>query len=228
VELVALIPDLSADEWSALAAWTAVLLATVAGLIARSQLREARRQRRQQAQPYVVVFCESSPVGDVVLDVVVKNFGTTAAHDISIEIDPPLRRAVASDEEAQIPGLIPVLVPAQEWRTFWDSGIARADSELPDRHTAVVRFTDSDGHNFGPYKFVLDLEPIKAREYTPIYGTHHVAQALREISKEVKKWREGATGGLKVYGRDGDARDARIREHMEERRAARKQASDDP
>jgi hypothetical protein len=222
---MSLIPDLSADEWSALAAWTAVLLATGAGLIARSQLREARRQRQQQAQPYVVVFAESSPVGEVVLDVAIKNFGTTAAHDIRIEIDPPLRRAAASDEEVEIPAVIPVLVPGQEWRTFWDSGIARAESELPDRHAATVRFADSDGREIGPYTFILDLEPVKARQYTVVYGEHHAAKALREIRKEIVKWREGADGGLKVYSRDGDARDVRIREQIEERRAARRQAN---
>ena len=200
-------------------------LATAAGLIARGQYRLAKQLREEQAQPYVVVFTESSAAGDWVIDLVVKNFGTTAAKDIRIEFDPPLQRAAGgNDDKPKVPAVIPVLVPQQEWRTFWDTGIARAESDLPDRHVATVRFADSRGRAMPQYEFVLDWEPMKQRDVVTIYGAHDAAIALREMSKEVKKWREGGSGGLKVYARDGDARDKRMREAMEERRAARKEA----
>lgn len=77
--------ELPADAWSALAAWSAVLLAMVAGFIARGQLRETRRLREEQAQPYVIVFAETSEAGQWVVDLVVKNFGTTAAKDVRVE-----------------------------------------------------------------------------------------------------------------------------------------------
>lgn len=64
--------------------------------------------------------------------------------------------------EVWLPTEIPVLVPQQEWRTRWDLGPNRRDAGLPDRHEAVVTFTDSEGR--GPdgdsgrfsYRFVLD------------------------------------------------------------------------
>lgn len=198
-----------------------MLLAFVAGLIARGQLRVAKRVREEQAQPYVVVFAEPSPAAQSVVDLVVKNFGATAAKDVRIDFDPPLQRAAGEEDEPKVPAVIPVLVPGQEWRTFWDTGIARAGSDVPDRHVATVRFADSQGRTLPTYEFILDWEPMKARDVVTTYGMHHASAALRELSKEVKKWREGAGGGLKVYVRDGDARDHRMREEVEQRRAER-------
>lgn len=215
---------LPAEAWSALASWSAVLFAVVAGLIARGQLREARRLREEQAQPYVVAYAESSQVGEWVIDLVVKNFGATAATGVRVEFDPPLRRAASGEEAVDFPEVIPVLVPQQEWRTFWDTGIARLQSELPDRHVATVCFSDSHERELPPYTFVLDWKPMKAREVITVYGPHHAAKALRELSKEVKTWREGAGGGVSVYARDGDARDERVRADVERRRAARREA----
>jgi len=200
------------------------VLAVAAGLIARGQLRETKRLREEQAQPYVVVFMESSPAGEWLIDLVVKNFGSTAAHDVRVEFDPPLRRAAGEDGTVSVPASIAVLVPQQEWRTLWDTGIARADSDLPDHHVAKVRFSDSQRRELPTYEFVLDWGVVKARDVVTVYGSHHAATALREMAKEVKKWREGASGGLKVFTRNGDARDQRMREAMQERRSARQGA----
>jgi hypothetical protein len=224
----AILPELSADEWTAIATWLAVALATFGGFVARGQLVEARGLRIEQAQPYVVVYTESSPAGPWVLDLVVKNFGATAATNVRMEFDPPLQRAAHEGEDVILPESIPVLVPQQQWRTLWDTGIARAESDLPDRHVATVRFADSQGREMRSYSFVLDWAPLKVQDVVTVYGSHHAAVALRELSAEAKKWREGPTGGLKVYTRDGDARDKRMREDADERRAARRQRSQAP
>jgi hypothetical protein len=51
------------------------------------------------------------------------------------------------------------------------------------------------------------------------YGAHHAAKALREIEKTTKRLTEGAAGGLSVVTRDGDARDDRLRQELDERRS---------
>ena len=141
--------------------WRAGLRAAEA---AEAMVREAERLRREQAQPYVVVFTEPSGKYDLI-DLVIKNLGKTAARDVRLKITPTPTRA-ATDEamprEVWIPTEIPVLVPQQEWRTGWDFGKLRRHAELPDRYNAVLTFTDSRGH--GPngdsgrfsYLFVLD------------------------------------------------------------------------
>lgn len=70
---------------------------------------------------------------------------------------------------------------------------------------------------------VIDLQPYKARIYTEVLGMHHAVKALRDIRDTHKKWNEGIHGGLKVFSRDGHAKDEEksriIREHQEERAA---------
>lgn len=223
--VVAVIRDWSAGAWAALAAWTTAAVAIAAGLIALRQLAEARRLRVEQAQPYVVAYMEPSAADPMVIDLIMRNFGTTAAHDVAITINPPPERKAGVGEDAVaklvwVPPQIPVLVPGQEWRTLWDTGLARVGSGLPDRHEAVVTFTDSQGRSFPPLRSVLDWSSYWQREQVTVYGPHHSAKALREISATIKRWRE-TSGGLAVVVRDGDAKDERNRQHLEARRAAR-------
>ena len=59
---------LPAEDWSAIGTCVTVVVATVAGLIAFFQVREARRLREEQAQPYVVAYLDASPGGDWVIE----------------------------------------------------------------------------------------------------------------------------------------------------------------
>jgi hypothetical protein len=216
---VAIVNSWSPEAWAAAAAWVTAIVALAAGAIALGQLGEARRLRREQAQPYVVVFMESSPVEDRLIELVIKNFGTTAAHDVRVQIDPPPKRAVTEDfPNVWLPELIPVLAPGQEWRTLWDSTVEHK-SGFPERHEAVVTFTDSQGRALEPLRSVLDWGAYKERMQVTLYSTHHAAKALRGIEKNTKGWQESMHGGLAVYVRDGDAKDERQREWAERRRA---------
>jgi hypothetical protein len=123
-------PLSTADEWSALAGWATAAVALIAGGVAVGQLGEARRLRLEQAQPYVVVFMEASAAGSWYVDLVIRNFGTTATHDVRLEIEPAPHRHAGRSGVVWLPESIPVLVPGQEWRTFWDTG-QRMDPSRP-------------------------------------------------------------------------------------------------
>lgn len=177
--------------WSALAAWTTATLALVALLVARSQLREARRLRREQAQPYVAVFMDHSAADPQFLDLVVRNFGTTAATEVVLRIEPKPQRASASQEgykDLWLPDRIPTLVPGQEWRQLWDFTPERVKTDLPERHEAVVTFKDSRGEEHR-FEYILDWGATRSRMYVTTYGVHHGVKALREISKTLSKSR---------------------------------------
>src|SRR3954465_14518190 len=150
--VVAVTHHWSAEAWAALAAWTTAAVAIAAGLIALRQLGETCRVCLGQAQPYVAVFLDWSPAGVGIFDLVVRNFGTTAAGDVVVTITPTPQRLGGGQkpQEVVLPQAIPTLVPGQEWRTLWDSIFARneAETDLPDRHEAVVVFKDSHGHPF--------------------------------------------------------------------------------
>jgi hypothetical protein len=82
---------MSADEWSAIAQGALVLVAVVAAWFARGQVTESKRLREEQVQPYVAVFARVARIG--IADVVIKNYGQTAARNVRVAFDPPLKRA---------------------------------------------------------------------------------------------------------------------------------------
>jgi len=217
-------PDLAAwtpDDWSAFGTNVTALIALAAGVVAWRQLREARRLRLEQAQPYVVAFAERTPGHDQALDIVIRNFGTTAARDVTLEVTPPLMRsghAGKPPEEVKLPGTLPVLVPGQEWRTFWDLGSNRADSDLISRHDAVVSYRDSQGKALPSTPSVIDWDDFSDRTWLVTYGMHETATALRELSKTVASFKYRGSGGLAAYVRDADTLDRRRRQDWEERR----------
>jgi hypothetical protein len=198
--------------------WATVAIALAAGVFAYVQIRDGRSAREEESQPYVVVFMEASIVSEQIIDLVVKNLGRTAAHDVSLEVDPPLRRSLPGKqiEDVWLFDRLPVLVPGQEWRTWWDFGPNRLEvPELPDRHEVTVTFSSSK-RPMEPLRYVLDWSAHKGRIFGEVLTTHDVAKALRKISKTLPKWQENIHGGVAVYVRDGDAKDERGREQRAE------------
>lgn len=136
-----------------------------------------------------------------------RNFGTTAAHDVRLTIDPAPRQAVFEGGPLWLPRSIPVLAPGQEWRTLWDSGV-RSESDLPDRHEASVEYKDSDGRDLPPLRSILDFTAHKQGNVR-VYGIHDAAKSLHEIEKQLKKWHRPGHSGLAVTAWNGDAADER-------------------
>ncbi|GAA4259851.1 hypothetical protein [Dactylosporangium darangshiense] len=204
------------DVWAATASWTTAAIAIGAGVVAYKQVGEARRLREEQAQPYVVAYMEINEAANWIVDLVVKNYGTTIARDVRITSNPPIRRtkdAGRGTEDVWLFDRLPVLVPGQEWRTLWDVGFERKDSNLPDRHRVVVTYADSRGRPMEPTESELDWGSHWQNLRVNAYGIHQAAEALRAIQKSVAKWGE-PHGGLRVYARDGDAKDARDLKRM--------------
>jgi hypothetical protein len=94
--IVAVACSWSPEAWTALATWVTAGVAAAAGVVALSQLGEARRPRVEQAQPYVVVSMELSAPHSKAIDLVVKNLGKTAAMNVRLAVEPkPVRAAGA-------------------------------------------------------------------------------------------------------------------------------------
>lgn len=216
-------PDFGAwtpAAWSALAEWVTAFVAVAAGAFAFQQVREARRLREEQSQPYVVAYMEPSAASEHLIDLVVRNFGSTVAVDVRLEIDPHPQRTVQGTkvEDVKLFDRLPVLVPGQEWRTSWDFGPDRAKAALPNEHRAVVTYSDSRGRKLPPLSSILDWGVYRDRRWIVLYGVHDAAKALRDMEKTFKKWQESIHGGLAVYMRDADARDEKQRQEFEDRR----------
>lgn len=233
--LAAIENDPSLTDWIGASAAALTFLAAVAALLfARQQIGEAKTARKLTAdlelarsQPYVVMFTEPSAATQVIIDLVIKNFGQTAATNIHIDLSPWPRRTRGGgqdqEEDVAVPLVIPVLAPGQEWRTLWDNGLARRKTDLADRHEGVVTYEGvklANGSNTGlSTPVVLDWSIYKTRRWVEVRSVHDAAKALREIQRTMSKWTESASGPLSVVTRDGDARDARDAADFDERMA---------
>jgi hypothetical protein len=206
---------LTAQIVSAIAAAVTAVTAITASIFAFQQVRLSRRLRQEQAQPYVALYMEPSVVSPHFIDLVVKNYGTTAARNIEINISPQPMRSGDGGQPAEpidYPRQMPTLVPAQEWRTLWDFGPARIEQGLPGKYTAVVKFDGALQADVLSFTYHLDWELFSSQRWVQTYGMHDAAKALREMEKHMRGWREGANRGLKVYVRDGDKRDEQLRQ----------------
>lgn len=175
------------------------------------QAASEQRLREEESRPFVVVDFESSPASQHLVDLVVSNIGSTVAKNVRITTDPPLE---SSDETHGYPLSqavlmregIPFLPPGKKISAFFDSSIKRYQrKDLPNRYVATVQFEDYAGRPQEPLKFVLDYGVRYDLLYTTVYGTHHAAEALREISEAVRKWSHFGGRGLEVWSHDGDA-----------------------
>lgn len=217
------------ESWSALGSVTTACVAVVGLLIAVWQVREARRLRIEQAEPYVAVFLETiTEVSEHFVDLVVKNFGDTAAFNVRLRVtSEELRRGVGEGgtetELVSLPAKFSTLVPGQEWRTFFDSGLIRSKLDLPNLYEVEVTFESLGNPKLfkqserktvqHTYSFTLDVAALEPRQHIKRFGIHHAAKALREMKEQHEKWTEDAAGGLSVYARNGQARDRDVREH---------------
>jgi hypothetical protein len=170
-------------QWSASATVAAVVIAAIAAFVGLRQLRVAEQTRREQAQPYVAVYMEPLTAVDPKFhELVIKNFGATAAYDVRVESDPLLAREWhGKAQDVPLPSL-PTLVPGQEWRVLWDFFPRRHDAGLPSRHEVKVHFEDSHRESFS-LDYTLDwsvnLDRLSVRTLT----IHHGVKELQNIAK---------------------------------------------
>lgn len=146
------IADAEPGTWLAWAAWAAIALSVVALIYAHRQLRRHRQLTAEQTRPHVGMFMEPHAADWHVIELVVRNFGQTAAYDITFSFPRPLTVAeyenasggYADVVELQLPRELTVLAPGQEWRTVWDSALDRAElgEGIESRFAGTVTYYD--------------------------------------------------------------------------------------
>lgn len=230
------VPVMTAEAWSAAAAWATFLVAVVAAIVGLKQYRATSRASADQsrlaqalaeeeARPYVVAYMESSAVDVGFIELVVRNYGKTAARDVRMTATPELRRSTPNGDETEpveVFQVLGLLAPGQEWRCYWDRTWMREKVGLPDEYEVALSYSDSAGTPLRPETLPLSWEPFLANGPLEVYGVHHAAKALRELQKTVARFGDSGAGrGVRVYVYDGDARDRRRQDSLAEMRAAR-------
>jgi hypothetical protein len=197
-------------DWSALAAAVTTLVAVVAAAFAFLQVRQARLLREEQAQPFVVVDFEPSPVWSNIINLVIQNSGKTVAKDVLVVFDPPLVSSQPQEgyelaKSVLLTSGIPTMPPGKRIATMFDVSHERKDSFLPMTYTATVHFSDWRNKPQEPLTYVLDLNFLYGLTQVTEYGMHDAAKALREMRDTIKGW-TAHSNGLLVHAVDEDAR----------------------
>lgn len=162
-----------ADAWAALAVWVTAGIAGGALWFARGQVIEARTTRKRVAQPNVVVYSDLNPKRWQWFDLVVRNFGQTSAYNIWItlprlDVKPYFDAGREYIEYINPPEYIPVLAPGQEWRTIWDSTVAREQYELERKTNPQANLRELRNHFEGRVEYDDRRIPDKRRFANPI------------------------------------------------------------
>lgn len=218
------LPDLVAwtpADYGAASSVGTLLVAITATWIARRQLIQARQLREEEAAPAVVVDVVPSPVSGHMLDLVIENIGKTAARDVKITFDPPVKSATnmagyeLADWSAVRDG-IQTLAPGRRLTALFDSAIDRFDSELPRQYVVTVESRDSHGRPQRAMTYTVDLEPIFGALHTDIRGMHHLVKEVEKLRKAVEPITKKSLT-VEVY--DGPTRDGQRAEAREQHQA---------
>ncbi|BBZ37464.1 hypothetical protein [Mycobacterium conspicuum] len=146
------VTEVGSGTWLAWAAWGALALGVVALVFANAQIKRNRRLAAERTRPHVAMLMEPHAADWHVIELVVRNFGQTAAHDIRFSFQNPPTVAeyenaadgYADIGELKLPAGLPVLAPGQEWRMVWDSALDRAElgNGIESRFTGSVLYCD--------------------------------------------------------------------------------------
>jgi len=191
--------NLGSGDWLAIAAWAALILGIVVLFWANRQLTRNRELRTEQVRPHVSMYMEPHASDWHVIELVVRNFGQTAAHDIHLDFVHHPTVAAYEDAhpdrapevaELDLPGELPHLAPGQEWRTVWDSAISRAElgGSIEDRFDGSLTYSDtprtargrkSKGRTFET-AFRLDWGTLQPVQRIELMTTHDLAKREKQ------------------------------------------------
>lgn len=196
------VTGVGAGTWLAVAAWAAVLLGLAALLYTHRQIRRQQKSSTKQTRPHVAMVMEPHAADWHVIELAVRNFGSTAAYDVGFTFDKPptVARYEHTEDgftdivELTLPQSIPELAPTQEWRTVWDSTLDRSQfgSSIESRFEGVVSYYDQPepqgrwAKTFGRKrtvyrtKVVLDWEALQPPRRIEMLTGHDLAKRERE------------------------------------------------
>lgn len=195
--------DLGSAGWLAIAAWVALALGIVVLVWANRQMTKNRQLKAEQVRPQVTMYMEPHASDWHVIELVVRNFGQTAAHDVRFDfVDHPTVAAyedvrfggVPEVAELDLPSELTYLAPGQEWRTVWDSAISRAElgGSIRDRFDGSLTYSDrprpdskSKSRSWGKgqafaTKFRLDWGNLQPVQRIELMTTHDLAKREKQ------------------------------------------------
>ena len=196
--------SMGSGAWLAIAVWAAVVLGIAVLVYAHRQIKRNRAIQLEVARPHVAMYMEPHSADWHIIELVVRNFGETAAYDVQFAfVNPPTvaqyeneRDGMVNIAELALPSMIPALAPGQEWRTVWDSALSRAElgGSIEWRFAGTVKYFDApapDGpgrrrklagakrHEFQT-KIVLDWDDLQPVQRVELMTGHDLAKREKQ------------------------------------------------
>jgi hypothetical protein len=193
--------EFRSSSWLVWSVWAALALGVIALVFTNHQIQRNRQLAVQQTRPYVAMLMEPHVTDWHVIEVVVRNFGRTAAYDIRFSFPAPLTVAAyenasegyADVVELHLPRELPSLAPGQEWRMVWDSALDRAEigSSIESRFAGSVIYYDRPEQPRGwrfwqrtrkqlETKVVLDWDALPPVQRIELMTTHDLAKREKQ------------------------------------------------
>jgi hypothetical protein len=185
---------LGSAGWLTVAAWAGLALGLSALLFTARALKRNRLIKSDELRPHVVVYMEPHPSDWHVIELVVRNFGQSAAHNIRFDFAHPLTVGRYEDAredglpevaELRLPSELTQLAPGQEWRTVWDSAISREEfgGQIRARFEGTVHYGDRPagvkGREFDA-AVVLDWATLQPVQRLELMTTHDLAKREKQ------------------------------------------------
>lgn len=222
------VTGVDSGTWLAWVAWAALGLGVVALVVTKRQIQRNRRLAAEQTRPYVAMFMEPHVADWHVIELVVRNFGRTAAYDVRFSFpNPPTvaqyenaANGYADVVELRLPQELPMLAPGQEWRMVWDSALDRAEigRGIESRFPGTVTYYDRPeqprrwrfwrrGRRPLETKVVLDWDALPPVARIELMTTHDLAKREKQKlellrSVDVFSLREQGDASRRVPQRD--------------------------
>lgn len=171
------------------------LVLMAAAIAAGFQVFEARRLRRAQIRPFVVMEFHLPYSSFIYLRF--SNLGTTMARNVRFTFDRPLASNIANMKVMDLQILksgIESLPPGRVIDTFFDNFIGR--DEKDDRYVVTITYR-GDGYR-KPFKERMDLDLGLYRNTSPIRlkGLHEMHAELATIAKALEHFKASGGDGL--------------------------------
>ncbi|WP_405013535.1 hypothetical protein [Kitasatospora sp. NBC_01539] len=181
----------SATDWIvAVSTALALIVSIVVAVYAYGQYRLAKKVRREQSEPHIIVDIVPRSEHSQMLWVVIENIGKTVARDVRVDVHPPLRGTLGCEHDLALSEAlahpIPSLPPGK--RIAFNLGISHKlldeNSKLPVRYTFTVT---GDSRIFGeldPEINVVDLSALRQvamNRETTVGQLTEIAEHLKEI-----------------------------------------------
>ena len=139
--------------------------------------------REEQSKPKVVCYFEHNSGTRQAYDLVIRNYGRSAAFNVNLAFSPELQHygtgALRSLKEKHFR----IMAPGYEWRTFWDSFPGTDMSRTPDEYIATVTFDWDNDRKHERYETHFDIKSLIGKAWLEKTS---IEESLQQIAKSIE------------------------------------------